>query len=63
MIRVAWESGWIDLGTAMESDLRYYARRASEEARAAARALTPAAQARRLLLAEQFNRRLAELQG
>ena len=47
----------------MESDLRYYARRASEEARAAARAITPAAQARRLMLAAEFNRRLAELRG
>lgn len=47
----------------MESDLRYYVRRASEEARAAARAITPAAQERRLMLAEQFNRRIAELRG
>ena len=47
----------------MESDLRFYARRASEEARAAARALTPAAQARRLSLAAPFERRLAELRG
>jgi hypothetical protein len=47
----------------MESDLRYYARRASEEARAAARSVTPAARARRLMLAAQFSRRLAELGG
>ena len=47
----------------MESDLRFYERRASEETRAAARAITPAAQARRMLLAERFNRRVMELRG
>jgi hypothetical protein len=38
----------------MESNQRYFARRASEELRAAARALTPEAQARRRALAESF---------
>lgn len=45
----------------MESDLRYYERRASAETRAAHRAVTPEAQARRLSLADAFNRRAAEL--
>ena len=38
----------------MESNLRYYQRRANEERRAAARAVTPEAQARRRALAESF---------
>jgi hypothetical protein len=38
----------------MESNERYFARRASEELRAAARAITPEAQARRRALAEAF---------
>lgn len=38
----------------MESNERYYARRAVEELRAAARAVTPEAQARRRALAETF---------
>lgn len=38
----------------MESNQRYFARRASEELRAAARALTPEARARRRALAESF---------
>ncbi|WP_167737518.1 hypothetical protein [Sphingomonas parva] len=38
----------------MESNYRYYVRRASEERRAAARAVTPEAQARRSALAESF---------
>lgn len=38
----------------MESNQRYYARRAVEEHRAAARAVTPEAQARRRALAEMF---------
>ena len=38
----------------MESNERYYARRAVEELRAAARAVTPEAQARRRALAEAF---------
>lgn len=40
----------------MESKERYYARRAVEELRAAARAITPAARARRRALAESFMR-------
>ena len=47
----------------MESDIRYYMRRANAELRAAQQAITPEAQARRLLLAESFNRRIAELRG
>ena len=47
----------------MESDLRYYARRASAEMLAARRALTPEARERRLELAEMFSRRVAELRG
>lgn len=38
----------------MESNERYYARRAMEELRAAERALTPAGKARRRALAEAF---------
>jgi hypothetical protein len=38
----------------MESNQRYYARRAVEELRAAARAVTPEARARRRALAEMF---------
>jgi hypothetical protein len=38
----------------MESNQRYYARRASEELRAATRALTPEGKARRRALAEAF---------
>jgi hypothetical protein len=38
----------------MESDQRYFARRACEEFRAAERAVTPAARARRQALAESF---------
>ncbi|MGF1550642.1 MAG: hypothetical protein ACFBQW_08990 [Sphingomonadaceae bacterium] len=41
----------------MESNQRYYARRASEEMRAAARAVTPEAYARRRALAEEFARK------
>jgi hypothetical protein len=44
----------------MESNQRYWARRAVEEQRAAARALTPEARARRRALAEAFERK-AEL--
>ena len=47
----------------MESDIRYYMRRANAELRAARLAITPEAQARRLLLAESFTRRIAELRG
>ena len=45
----------------MESDQRYYWRRASEELYAAARAMTPAGQNRRRQLAELYVRRLREL--
>lgn len=38
----------------MESNERYYARRAVEELQALERAVTPAARARRLALAEAF---------
>ncbi len=38
----------------MESNERYYARRAVEELRALERAITPEARARRLALAESF---------
>jgi hypothetical protein len=38
----------------MESNQRYYRRRAIEEHRAAARAVTPEARARRRALAEEF---------
>ena len=38
----------------MESNYRYYQRRACEERLAAARAVTPEAQARRVALAESF---------
>ena len=42
----------------MESDQRYYWRRASEELYAAARAVTPAAELRRRQLAETYVRKL-----
>lgn len=45
----------------MESDLRYYSRRAAAEQAAAIRALTPEARGRRLLLAEQFAAKAREL--
>ncbi|HEX8062491.1 MAG TPA: hypothetical protein VF535_04680 [Allosphingosinicella sp.] len=45
----------------MESNERYYARRAVEELRALERAVTPEARARRLALAEAF--RLKALQS
>jgi hypothetical protein len=45
----------------MESNERYYARRAVEELRALERAVTPEARARRLALAETF--RLKALQS
>lgn len=41
----------------MESNERYYARRAVEELRAVERAVTPEARARRLALAEAFQRK------
>ena len=39
----------------MESDLRYFRRRAAAEILAAKRAITPQAQARHLELAEKYN--------
>jgi len=41
----------------MESNQRYWARRAVEEQRAAARAVTPEAKARRHALADAFERK------
>ena len=41
----------------MESNERYYSRRAVEELRAAARAVTPEAAARRRALAEMFEQK------
>jgi hypothetical protein len=45
----------------MESDLRYYSRRAAEEALAAQRAITEEARIRREFLARQFLNRVQEL--
>lgn len=45
----------------MESDLRYFSRRAAFEAAAAARAVTPEAQKRRRMLAEVYARKVQEL--
>ena len=47
-------------GVWMESNERYYARRAVEELRAAARAVTPEAKARRRALAEAFQAKAAQ---
>ena len=47
----------------MESDLRFYRRRASEELAAANRAVTEAARERRLMMAEIFLDRLKELEA
>jgi hypothetical protein len=44
----------------MESNKRFYERRASEELRAAARAVTPEARERRRALADHFARKAAE---
>lgn len=46
----------------MESDIRYYRRRASEELKAAERAVTAAARERRMQLASQFLERLQLLE-
>ena len=48
-------------GVGVESDLRYYQRRAAEERAWASRAVTEAARARRLFLADRFQSRVAEL--
>jgi hypothetical protein len=45
----------------MESNQRYYQRRAVEELRAAARAVTPEARARRNALADMFAQKAAQL--
>ena len=45
----------------MESNERYYARRAVEELRAVERAVTPEARARRLALAEAFQLKAGSL--
>lgn len=47
----------------MESDLRFYRRRANEEIAAANRAVTEAARKRRMILAGIFLDRLKELEG
>jgi len=46
----------------MESDARFYRRRANEEIAAAGRAVTPAARDRRMQLAGAFLDRLKELE-
>jgi hypothetical protein len=45
----------------VESNIRYYARRAAYEANAAAKALTPEAALRRQALAAEFTRKAREL--
>jgi hypothetical protein len=47
----------------LESDYRYFARRAAIEAAAAMRAVTPAARERRLQLAKSYSERLRALSG
>lgn len=47
----------------MESDARFFRRRAAEEIAAAERAVTSAARERRLQLAETFMFRLGELEA
>ncbi|HKX90915.1 MAG TPA: hypothetical protein VJM15_00605 [Sphingomicrobium sp.] len=47
----------------MESDVRFYRRRANEEMAAAGRAVTPAARDRRMQLADAFLERLRELES
>jgi hypothetical protein len=47
----------------MESDLRYYSRRAAEEALAASRAITDAARVRRQQLADTYLRKVQELRA
>ncbi|GGB33880.1 hypothetical protein GCM10011380_24190 [Sphingomonas metalli] len=48
---------------ALESDLRYYARRLSMERAAAERAVTAEARERRMRLVESYQRKLAALGG
>jgi hypothetical protein len=47
----------------MESNYRYYLRRAAQEASRAARAVTPQARERHLILAEGFSRKAEEHSG
>jgi hypothetical protein len=47
----------------VESDIRYYRRRACEEMAAASRAVTEAARERRLQLVDLYVQRLAELKA
>ena len=47
----------------MESDARFYRRRATEELAAASRAVTPAARDRRMQLAQLFLNRLEGSEG
>jgi hypothetical protein len=47
----------------LESNQRYFARRATEELRAAARAVTPEGQARRRALAESFALKARQCMG
>ncbi|WP_028970315.1 hypothetical protein [Sphingomonas sp. URHD0057] len=47
----------------MESDLRFFRRRANEEMAAAQRAVTEAARARRLVLADAFLQRLKAVEA
>lgn len=47
----------------MESDVRFFRRRANEELAAAARAVTEAARTRRLILAEAFLERLRSVEA
>ena len=50
--------GWV---ATMESNRRYFARRSSDELRAAARAVTSEARDRRLQLAERYRQQLEAL--
>jgi hypothetical protein len=47
----------------MESDVRFFRRRANEELAAAGRAITPAARERRLILADAFLQRLQAVEA
>lgn len=47
----------------MESDVRFFRRRASEEMAAAGRAVTDAARERRMILARSFLQRVKELEA
>ena len=47
----------------MESNVRFFRRRANEELAAAGRAITPAARERRLILADAFLQRLQAVEA